>query len=225
MIRPLLLAALLAAPLASAQTTVAPSSDPALAPAVAAFEADLARVVRLATAAALVHERTGAFPRDAFGLLGPDEGARTGASREPLSALTMEAPPAAAPGAVGAFTVVPLPVAPYVREDTPARVLLLRRPDGFYEAQYRITRLRAPEDGGARTSYARAARYDVREAVGSFCIEPGRARALLAEGSFTPDPARLSAEPLTIRVVDDGPRLVGDPSAPAYYETSRGGAR
>ncbi len=212
-----LLAILLALPLAAPLATSAQdANDPALDGTAAAFEADVARVARLATAAVLVHERTGAFPTDAFGILGADEGAQTGARALSLSALdvTTPSPEATAAGAVGAFTVVPLPD-PYVRDDTPVRVVILRRADGLYEAQYRITRQRDGDLGGGRLPYDTAGRYRVENGLGVLCIDPAMARAMTAAGAFVADPTRLSAEPFTVRVVPPGD------DAPLYYQTTR----
>lgn len=208
----LLLAALLLLPLATAAQDAA---DPALAPTAAAFESDIATVLRLATAALLVHDRTGTFPADAFAILGSDEGAATGARAVSLSRLDVTAPPAAAAAAVGEFSFVPLPD-PYVRDDETFRVLVLRRPEaGRYEIQYRITRQRDEDLGGGRLPYDTAGRFLIESGVGSLCVDVPAARAMLASGAFVPDPLRLSAEPFTVRVVPPGE------DAPVFYQTTR----
>lgn len=204
-------AALLASP-----STAQPAADPSLAATAAAFDADVQAIVRLASAAALVHARTGAFPSDAFGILGSPEGAATGARTLALSRLDVTAPPAEAANAVGAFHVVPLPQ-PYVRDDEHYRVLLLRRPDGQYEVQYRITRERDPDLGGGRLLYDLAGRYAVQSGVGTVCLDPVALRARLDDGTFVPDPATLSDEPYTVRVVPPGE------DDPVYFQTTRTG--
>ena len=216
--KPILLAALVAAAPALAQVPqVADTSDPALASTAAAFDLDVQTVVRLATAAVLVHDRTGTFPSDAFGLLGSEEGAQTGARALGLSALTIETPPAEATSAVGAFSYIPLPD-PYVRDDEVVRVVVLQKADGSYEAQYRIRRERDPDLGGGALLYDRVAGYRVGTGFGTLCIEPARARAHAASGAFVPDPLLLSDAPLTIRVHPPGA------DAPVYYEAVRTGA-
>lgn len=213
----LLLAALVAAAPALAQTPdVRATSEPALASTAAAFDLDVQTVVRLATAAALVHERTGAFPADAFGILGSIEGAQTGARALGLSALTVEPPPAEAAMAVGAFSYVPLPE-PYVRDDEVVRVVVLKKADGQYEAQYRIRRRRDADLGGGTLPYDRVQGFVVGTGFGTLCIDPARARALADSGAFVPDPLLLSDEPLTVRVHPPGE------AAPVYYEAVRTG--
>lgn len=216
--RSLLLLVALVVPVAapvSAQT--ADGSDPALAPVETRLMADLDPALRLATTAVLIHARTGAFPADAFALLGSDEAGPTGARALPLSSLTMEAPPAAAASAVGAFRAVPLPTDPYERDDTPMHVVVLLRPDGVYEVQTRIRRERDPDLGGGSLLYDRADRYEVRSGVGVVCVDVARVRAMLAAGTFSPHPTALSAEPFTVRVVPPGE------DAPVYYRTTTAG--
>ena len=221
MLRSLLLAALVAAPAAAqpAGDAARSASDPALAPTEARLRADLAPALRLATTAILVHDRTGSFPRDAFALLGADEAGPTGARALPLSALTMEAPPAEATGAVGAFRVVPLPTAPYVRDDTPMHVVVLRRDDGTYEVQTRVRRERDPDLGGGALLYDAVGRYAVQSGVGVVCVDLARVRAMLAGGTFSPEPTALSDEPFIVRVVPPGE------DAPVYYRTTTTAAR
>ena len=210
MTRALLLALALLPLAARAQA----DADAVVAPTAAAFEGDVALVLRLATAAALVHDRTGTFPADAFAILGSDEGAATGARAASLSRLDVTAPPAEATDAVGAFTFVPLPD-PYVRDDEVFRVLVLRRDDGQYGVQYRITRQRDADLGGGGLPYDTAGRFRVESGVGSLCIDPVHTRRIVDAGTFEADPLMLSSEPFTIRVVPPGE------DAPVYYQATR----
>jgi|GEM_PF-6168224 len=213
MLRVLLLLVVLAGP-AVAQADGA--SDPTLVPTEARLLADLDPALRLATTAILVQARTGAFPADAFALLGSDEAGPTGARALALSSLTMEAPPAGVGGRtpVGAFRVVPLPTAPYVRDDTPMHVVVLQRGDGTYEVQTRIRRERDPDLGGGALLYDQVGRYAVQSGVGVVCVDLARVRAMIAADAFSPAPTALSSEPFTVRVVPPGE------DAPVYYRTT-----
>ncbi len=212
MLRSLLLLLAFAGP--AAAQSAEDASDPVLAPTEARLRADLDLALRLATTAILVHDRTGTFPTDAFALLGSDEAGPTGARALALSALTMEAPPAEAATAIGAFRVVPLPTDPYVRDDTPMHVVVLRRADGTYEVQTRVRRERDPDLGGGRLLYDSVGRYEVQSGVGVVCVDLARVRAMLAAGTFSPEPTALSAEPFMVRVVPPGE------DAPVYYRTT-----
>lgn len=205
--RLLALAALLATTPALAQT-----GDPALAPTAGALRADLETVMRVASTAALAHAETGAFPASAFDLLGRSWSAGTGVRSTPLSSMTVA--PSGGEVEVG---YVPLPTDPYVREDEVVTFTLRPEADGLYRGTYTIVRRADPDDGGATLPYSVAGRYRVERAVGTFCIEAERVRSLVAEGRFTPDPALLSREPLTLRV-----HPPGEPE-PVYYEVTEAG--
>lgn len=193
-----LVLALLAAAPAQAQMEVLTPLIPQ--PGETQFRQDLADLNRLATAAALVHERTGAFPATAFALLGSPEAQQTGARDFPLSALEV-----VAAGDSLALRYVPLPV-PYVREDL--NVTASVRPDGAarYRVRHEMVRTAAPEAGGRRIDYGttvdatRNRRVALGRGFGTLCVETDRARASIAAGAFDPAPTSVSSDDLTIRV-------------------------
>ena len=209
----LLLLSFVAVAPASAQT------DAPLAATAARFEADLADLARIATAAVLVRERTGAFPDSPFALLGAPEAAATLARRFPLSELSV-----AASGDSLALRYVPLPVAPYVREDLVVTATV--RPDsaGTYVVTHEMRRRRDAEDGGAGLLYDRAAEYRVERGFGRLRINVARAQAMVADGTFR-DAAfprmalNANVDDLTLRVHPPGR------SEPVFFEASRVTAR
>ena len=200
---PLLLVLLATAP-ALAQT-----EDAALSQTAAVFAGDLADLTRLAAAAALVHERTGAFPATPFALLGAPEASQTGARTFPLSELSVVA---TADSVVVRY--VPLPVAPYVREDLVVAATV--RPDGagLYTVRHEMRRRADPDDGGRSLLYDRAGVYEVGRGFGALCIDAARARAAITGGRFVPDPSLLGPEPLTVRVHPPGE------AEPVYFEAT-----
>ena len=193
--------------LSLALATAASAQDAALAETADAFERDLALVTRVASTLALAHDASGAFPATSFGVLGSRFGQATALRTQPLTALDVT------PAGDGVEVVyVPLPVDPYVSDD---RVVTLRlRPDGpdRYRGTYEITRRRDPDAGGAALPYDVAGPYRVGRAFGSLCVEASRVQALVASGTFVPDPTLVSSEPLTVRV-----HPPGEPT-PVYYE-------
>lgn len=205
--RPLLALLLGAAPLAA--PVLAQTGDPALAPTADALRADLEPVMRLAATAALAHAETGAFPASAFDLLGRSWATDTEARALPLSSLDVTASEAALE--VG---FVPLPTDPYVREDHVVSLTLRPEAGGSYRGEYQIVRREDPDLGGGVLPYDLAGRYRVERALGTFCIEAERVRALLARGAFSADPTALSDEPLTMRV-----HPPGEPE-PVYFEVT-----
>lgn len=207
MTRPLLALALLAGATASAQP--ATSGDPALAATSEHLRDDLAPLTWLTATAALAHDETGAFPATAFDLLSGPWATQTGVRSVPLSSLDVRAE-----GGRVVLTYVPLPTAPYVREDDVVRLTVSADGDA-YRGTYEILRREDPDLGGRPLPYDVAGRYRVERAFGTVCVEVPRVRALVAEGRFVPDPAALSAEPLTLRV-----HPPGEP-APVYFETTR----
>ncbi|HEX8384818.1 MAG TPA: hypothetical protein VF576_01470 [Rubricoccaceae bacterium] len=207
--KPLLLLALIAAAPALAQ-----APDAALGQTADVFVRDLADLTRLATAAALVHERTGAFPATPFALLGAPEGGQTGARALPLSELTLTS---AADSVVVRY--VPLPVSPYVREDLVVTATVRPGTDGLYTVRHEMLRRSDPDDGGRALLYDRAGAYHVERGFGALCLDVARAREAVAAGRFVPDPTALGPAPLTVRV-----HPPGDP-APVFYERTGGDGR
>ncbi len=195
-----LLVALLVAASASAQ-------DAPLASTADRFEADLALLTRVASTAALAHDADGAFPSSAFGLLGSRWADQTDLRAEPLSSFAVSAS-----GAGVTIDYVPLPVAPYVREDLVVRLTLTPESGGRYRGAYEIRRRTDPDDGARPLPYDVAGRYRVERGFGTLCVEAARIREVLAAGPFVPDPSRLSSEPLTVRVHPPGE------DAPVFYE-------
>ena len=211
MTRPLLLAALLAVPLLLPAAR-AQDGDPALAQTTDRLRDDLRHVARVASAAALAHEATGAFPDTPFALLAGPWATDTSLRAFPLSSLAA----VASPGRLD-VTYVPRPTDPYVREDDV--VTLTVTPEGdTYRAAYAIDRREDPDLGGAALPYDAAGRYRVERASGVLCLDPERVAALAARGAFEPDPTLLSAEPLLVRV-----RPVDEPE-PVFYRETTGGA-
>ncbi|HEX8297540.1 MAG TPA: hypothetical protein VF594_00150 [Rubricoccaceae bacterium] len=205
-----LLLALLAAPLSAAAQTDTPAqqSDPTLAESAAAFTDDLTDLARLATAAALVRERTGAYPSTPFDLLGSPEAAATGASAFPLSALDMTVT-----GDSLALRYVPLPVAPYVREDLVVTATVRREADGRTQVRHEMRRFAAAEDGGDRLLYDRAGDYRIERGYGSLFVDTAAAQRAVAAGTFVPrDVFTTSFGDLTVRVHPPGE------ATPVYYE-------
>ena len=203
MIRTLLLAALVAAP-------VLAQSDPALAPTADQFRDDLRAITNVVATAALVHDATGAYPTTTFGLLGAAAADRTRLRATPLSDLTV--------GRDGDGIVVryvPLPVDPYVREDRVVEVAVSRGEDGLYKGTYEILRRADPDEGGERLPYDVAGRYRVTRGFGTACVDVATVRQRLAAGAYAPEPGSLGPEGLTVRVHPPGE------AAPVYYEEGR----
>lgn len=196
-----LLGLLVAAPaLAQADASLARTAD--------AFREDLSDLARLATAAALVRDRTGDFPDTPFALLGSPEGEQTGARAFPLSALSVTAA-----GDSLVMRYVPLPVSPYVREDLTVTATL--RPDGAgrYAVRHEMRRSADPDDGGRALLYDRTPDFRVGKGYGRLCIDTAEARALLASGTYRPADALVATSgDLTVRVHPTGE------AEPVFYE-------
>ena len=206
----LLLVALLAAPLLAPGTASAQPSpvEPALARTAATFADDLSDLARVATAAALVRERTGAYPATPFALLGSPEAGQTGAAAFPLSALDVTAA-----GDSLALRYVPLPVAPYVREDLVVTATVSRGADGRTLVRHEMRRFADAEAGGGRLLYDRAGGYRVERGYGSLFIDTAAAQRSIASGAFVPrDVFETSFGDLTVRVHPPGE------AAPVYFE-------
>ncbi|HEX9952524.1 MAG TPA: hypothetical protein VGB53_12205 [Rubricoccaceae bacterium] len=215
----ILLLAFLAAPLAvaplaaSAQTAATPT-EPALARTAAVFTDDLSGLARLATAAALVRERSGAYPATPFDLLGSPEAAATGATAFPLSALDVTAT-----GDSLALRYVPLPVAPYVREDLVVTATVRRTADGRTQVRHEMRRFADAEAGGGRLLYDRAGDVRVERGYGSLFVDTAAAQRAIAAGAFVPrDVFTTSLGDLTVRVHPPGE------ATPVYFEGTAAGA-
>ncbi len=206
-----LLAFLLAAPLAGAQTPrpATEAGDPALAATADQFRDDLRTVTAMVATAALVHDADGAFPRTPYELLGSVSADQTDLRDVALSSLSVTG------GERMVLDYVLLPQSPYVRQDRVVRVEITRDADGLYKGAYEITRRADPDDGGARLPYDVAGRYRVERGVGTACVDVATARLQLAAGSFTAEPGTLGPTPLTVRVHPPGER------APVFYQESR----
>ena len=204
MLRTTLLAVLLAAPLAHAQT-----GDPALAETAALLRDDFDHLTRMTAAAALVREATGAFPDTDFALLGSRPAEQTGARALPLSALDLEQL-----GDNLRLVYVPLPRDPYVRQDHVVTLTVVPDGAGRYRGEYEVVRREDPDAGGVALPYDVAGRYRVGRAFGTICVETALVEGMLADGPFVADPARLSTTPLTVRVHPPGE------DEPAFYETT-----
>ena len=212
----LLLLAALAAPLAaSAQSDPALdrrpiSSDPALAPTAAQFGSDLDVLARLTATAALVRERTGQFPTTPFALLGSDEAGPTGARALPLSALDVTAA-----GDSLVMRYVPLPVAPYVREDLVVTATVTRNAAGLARVRHEMRRYADPDDGSRLLLYDRAGTYRVERGYGDLTLDVVAARRAVDAGAFAPrDVFETSLGDLTVRVHPTGE------AQPVYFEGS-----
>ncbi len=202
--RLLLLLAVLAAAPAFAQT------DSPLASTAATFRDDLSGLARLAATAALVRERTGAFPAAPFALLGSPEADGTDARDFRLSALDVTAA-----GDSLTLRYIPLPDAPYVREDLVVTATVRRAPDGRYAVRHEMRRFAASADGGRRLLYDRAGVYRVERGYGDLCIDAAKARAQIAAGTYTPTSALVTTSgDLTLRVHPPGE------AEPVFFETS-----
>lgn len=217
MIRPFLLAALVAAP-ALAQdeplrawqdgtigdppsTVTVYAADDALIDTDRRFRGDLDAITNVVATAALLHDETGAFPTTPFGLLGSRAADRTRLRALPLSDLSVS------PDGDGVTVrYVPLPVDPYVREDRAVRVTVTRGEDGLYRGAYEIVRQADPDDGGERLPYDVAGRYRVLRGYGTACVDVGTVRNRLAAGSYTSRPGTNGPGTLTTRVHPPGER-------------------
>ncbi|MDT0632347.1 hypothetical protein [Rubrivirga litoralis] len=206
MTRLLLLAALLAAPLAHAQTS---DGDPALAETAALLRDDFDHLTRMTATAALLHEADGVFPATAFDLLGSRSAERTGLRTTPLSALDLEQL-----GETLRLVYVPLPQDPYVPEDHVITLTVVPDGAGRYRGEYEVVRRENPDRGGAAIPYDVAGQYRVERAFGTLCVETALVEPMLAAGAFVPDPAALSTTPLTLRVHPPGE------DEPVFYETT-----
>ena len=199
-------AVLLAAP-ASAQPD-APGSDPALGSTYQQFHGDLRVVTNMVATAGLIHDATGAFPSTPFELLGSAAASRTGLRQTPLSSLTV-----GRDGDRLVLDYITLPVAPYERQDDVVRVVVTARADGEFVGDYEIRRRDDPDRGGRTLPYDRAGRYVVERGFGTACVDLGVVRGQLAAGTYTAEPGRLSAAPLTVRVHPPGQ------DQPVFYES------
>ncbi len=206
----LFLLALLATAPALAQTGAEPADDVALGQTADLFARDLSDLTRLATAAALVHERTGAFPETPFGLLGAPEGGQTGARTFPLSELAVTA---TADSVV--LRYVPLPVSPYTRDDLVVSASVRADGAGRYTVRHEMRRRKDLDAGGRALLYDRAGEYHIGKGFGELCLDAARAREAIVAGRFTPDPALLGPVPLTLRVHPPGT------ATPVYYQATR----
>ena len=205
MTRIVLLAALVAAPIASAQT----DGDPALEQTADLLRADFDHLTRMTAAAALIHEATGAFPATSFDLLGSRAADRTGARSVALSALDLEQL-----GGNLRLAYVLLPQDPYVSEDHVVTLTVVPDGAGRYRGEYEVVRREDPDRGGVAIPYDVAGRYRVERASGTVCVETALVEAMLTEGPFVADPARLSTSPVTLRVSPPGE------GGAAFYETT-----
>ena len=194
-------AVLLAAPL-SAQ------SDPVFGGTHAQFHQDLRVVTNMVATAGLVHDATGAFPTTPFALLGSPSASRTQLRATPLSALSV-----GRDGDRLVLEYVPLPVDPYERQDDIVRVVVTAQPDGRYVGDYEIRRRDDPDRGGRALAYDRAGPYVVGRGYGTACVDLAVVRDQLAAGTYTAEPGRLSAAPLTVRIHPPGR------DTPVYYES------
>ena len=206
MLRTTLLAALVAlAPAALAQA----DGDPVLAETAALLRGDFDHLTRMAAAAALLREETGAFPATSFDLLGSRAAERTGARGLGLSTLDLEQL-----GETLRLVYVPLPEDPYVPQDHVVTLTVVPDGAGRYRGEYEVVRREDPDRGGVAIPYDVAGRYRVERAFGTVCVETALVDAMLADGPFVADPARLSTAPLTLRVHPPGE------AEPVFYETS-----
>jgi len=192
--------------LATAASATFAQSDPALAPTAAMFRGDLRGVTNMVATAALVHDATGAYPTTPFALLGSAPAGRTGLRALPLSDLTVTAS-----GDRVVFRYVPLPVAPYVREDKVVHLTITQGDDGIYTGTYEIRRREAPADGASPLPYDRAGHYRVEFGAGTACVDAATVRQRLASGTFDPEPGTLGPAPLALRV-----RPIGE-AEPVFY--------
>jgi len=184
-----LMAALVAAPV-FAQDLPAATADQ--------FRDHVQLVTRTVATVALLHDADGAFPSTAFDLLGGREAGRTGlrgSAAAALSALSVEND-----GPMVSIEIVPLPTAPYEREDDVIRVIVTRDGDGLYQGRYEIQRRAAPEDGAKVLDYDRRDGLVVTRAFGTACVDPAMVREQLAAGTFDAAPGSLGPAPLQIRV-------------------------
>ena len=197
--------------MALAAAPVFAQADAPLARTADTFRDDLSGLARLATTAALVHERTGAFPASPFALLGSPEADGTAARDFRLSVLDVTAA-----GDSLAMRYVPLPVAPYVRENLVVTATVRRAPDGRYTVRHEMRRFEADADGGGRLLYDRAGVYRVERGYGDLCIDAQAARTQIAARTYTPMSALVAttAGDLTLRVHPPGE------AAPVFYEAA-----
>ena len=196
---------------ALAATPAFAQSDAPLARTAETFQDDLGGLARLATTAALVHERTGAFPATPFALLGSPEADGTGARSFRLSALDVTTA-----GDSLTMRYVPLPVAPYVREDLVVTATVRRDAAGRYAVRHEMRRFADADDGGRRLLYDHAGVYRVERGYGGLCIDATMARTQIAAGTYTPTSALYTATgDLTLRVHPPGE------AEPLFFETSR----
>ena len=201
MTRALLLTALLAAP-ALAQTT----GDPALAPTADRFRTDLRTITNVVATAALVYDRTGAYPDTPYALLGSRAADQTGLRRTPISFLSLDRS-----GDQVVVELVPLPSDPYVRTDDVMRITVSRGADGLFTGDYEIRRRQAPADGADPLPYDRTGRYLVTRGFGTACVDLGTVQDRLAAGTYAPEPGTLGTRELTVEV-----RPVGE-AEPVLY--------
>lgn len=182
----------------SAGPALAQAASPSLATTADQFRNDLRGIAHVAATAALIHANTNAWPDTPFALLGSSQATQTGLRAFQLSGLTL-----AIQGEALRVQVVPLP-SPYVSDDRIAEFTVTQGANGEYMISHEITRRADPDKGGARLAYDQAEGLEVGRAFGTLCVDVNRVRAMLAAGDFAPDPTRLSATPLTVRVTPPG---------------------
>ncbi len=196
-----LLAVALLPALAAAQdvTDREPVSDDVDA-AAAAMEDDLQVLSLLAATAALIHERTGAYPAGAFELLGAPEADRTGARGLLLSSLTVT------PSADGVD--VAYGRTPWAEDPTERGAAFTLAPDaeaGGYAARFTLSHNADADFGGRRLLIAREGALEVRDASGRICLGLDRMAGLTTREAWE-DAAPYLGTGERLSVAFDSPR-------------------
>lgn len=186
----------------------------------ALFRGDLSDLARLATTAALVHDRTGAFPATPFALLSSPEADTTAARAFHLSAFDVMTA-----GDSLVMQYVPLPVAPYVRENLVVTATLRREPGGLYTVRHEMRRFEADADGGGRLLYDRAGVYEVERGYGGLCLDVTEVRRELATGRYNPLSAVVEPQQSLLGIQSSAgtPAVRVHPpgeATPVYYDDS-----
>jgi hypothetical protein len=170
-----LLAALLPAPALAQADAPTPAADAAA----ASLEGDLETLSLLAATAALVRERTGAYPATAFQLLSSPEADRTGARGLVLSGLTL------APS--GDALEVRYGRTPTAEDPTERGAAFTLAPDaeaGGYAARFTLSRTADRDFGGRRLDFANEGDLRVVNARGRLCLDLGRMAALSTRAAW-----------------------------------------
>jgi hypothetical protein len=152
-------------------------SDPAADRAAEAVVDDLRPLSLVAATAALIHDRTGAYPATPFELLGSPEAFRTGLRGIQFAELTIEAPGQA-------VYRLAHPAVETQTERTAQTTFAYEADSARHVAEFEIIARRDEDEGGRRIPLTVSDQLVVRVARGRLCIDSDRVAALADAAAF-----------------------------------------